>query len=82
MKESSSIAHTYADTFLGSLDPENGSLRDGGMHMHIPEGATPKVRSMLVCCRCSCLHVVGWAVGRDFDDDVAAVLRHEQACAE
>lgn len=42
MKESSSIAHTYADQFLKKLDPNLDLLRDKGMHMHIPEGATPK----------------------------------------
>merc|ERR1719214_542248 len=42
MKESSSIAHTYADQFLRGIDPDNVRLREQGMHMHIPEGATPK----------------------------------------
>jgi len=42
MKESSSIAHTYADQYLKTLDEDNVVLREGGMHMHIPEGATPK----------------------------------------
>lgn len=42
MVESSSIAHTYADQFLTTIDPENPTLREAGMHMHIPEGATPK----------------------------------------
>jgi len=43
MKESSGIAHTYADKFLRVVDPENDMLRgERGMHMHIPEGATPK----------------------------------------
>merc|ERR1711943_40498 len=42
MKESSSIAHTYADQFLKGIDPDLTTLRDMGMHMHIPEGATPK----------------------------------------
>jgi len=43
MKESTSISHTYADKFLQMLDGgENKALRDEGMHMHIPEGATPK----------------------------------------
>merc|ERR1711871_980355 len=42
MVESSSIAHTYADQFLATIDPENPTLREAGMHMHIPEGATPK----------------------------------------
>merc|ERR1719478_1744301 len=42
MKESSSIAHTYADKFLRNIEPDNKALREQGMHMHIPEGATPK----------------------------------------
>jgi Lon-like ATP-dependent protease len=42
MKESSSIAHTYADKFLAMTEEGNPALRGEGMHMHIPEGATPK----------------------------------------
>jgi len=42
MKESSSIAHTYAQHFLQKIDSKNCFLNSGSLHMHIPEGATPK----------------------------------------
>jgi Lon-like ATP-dependent protease len=42
MKESASIAHSFAKSFLLQLDPENAFLQKGNIHLHIPEGATPK----------------------------------------
>uniref|UniRef100_A0A1I8F6U4 Lon proteolytic domain-containing protein n=1 Tax=Macrostomum lignano TaxID=282301 RepID=A0A1I8F6U4_9PLAT len=42
MKESVRIAHTYSQSFLARLDPDNAALRSGGIHIHVPEGATPK----------------------------------------
>merc|ERR1719478_1758008 len=39
MKESSRIAHTYADKFLQMTEEGNGALSEG---MHMPEGAPPK----------------------------------------
>jgi Lon-like ATP-dependent protease len=42
MKESASIAHSYAKSFLHSIDPDNDFLDKGSIHVHIPEGATPK----------------------------------------
>ncbi|CAF1265415.1 unnamed protein product [Rotaria magnacalcarata] len=42
MKESCTIALTYAKSFLQQLDPKNRSLRVGHIHVHVPEGATPK----------------------------------------
>jgi Lon-like ATP-dependent protease len=42
MKESSSIAHTYARSFLGGLGGSNTFLEEAALHMHVPEGATPK----------------------------------------
>jgi len=40
MKESSQIAFSYAQHFLYSLD--NCFYHDQGVHIHVPEGATPK----------------------------------------
>jgi Lon-like ATP-dependent protease len=42
MKESSEIALTYAKKYLEQLSPGNLFFNDAALHMHIPEGATPK----------------------------------------
>mmetsp|Transcript_28692 Transcript_28692/g.58705 ORF Transcript_28692/g.58705 Transcript_28692/m.58705 type:complete len:978 (+) Transcript_28692:88-3021(+) len=42
MKESSDIAFSFARRFLRELDPSNNRLEDSAVHLHIPEGATPK----------------------------------------
>jgi Lon-like ATP-dependent protease len=42
MKESSTIAYTFAKNFVLSIDPENKFFKENTIHMHIPEGATPK----------------------------------------
>lgn len=42
MQESSSIAYTYAKKFLFDRDPTNPFFEKNAIHMHIPEGATPK----------------------------------------
>ncbi len=42
MKESSTIAYTYAKSFVAHKFPENRFFEKASIHMHIPEGATPK----------------------------------------
>eukprot|EP00884_Botryococcus_braunii_P019992 jgi/Botrbrau1/6677/Bobra.0202s0021.2 len=42
MKESASIAHTFARSFLHKLDPGNNFLDRSSVHVHVPAGATPK----------------------------------------
>lgn len=42
MKESARIAYTYARAFLMEQDPENDFLVTSHIHLHVPEGATPK----------------------------------------
>merc|ERR1719149_95215 len=42
MKESSTIAHTFARYYLGEIDPGNSFLEESPLHLHVPEGATPK----------------------------------------
>lgn len=42
MKESSAIAFTYAKRMLKKIDPNNDFLEKNSIHMHAPEGATPK----------------------------------------
>jgi len=42
MKESASIAHTFARAFMLRRDPANRYFADTSIHMHVPAGATPK----------------------------------------
>ncbi|XP_039622989.1 lon protease homolog, mitochondrial [Polypterus senegalus] len=42
MKESAKIAYTFARSFLMKEDPENDFLVSSHLHLHVPEGATPK----------------------------------------
>eukprot|EP00440_Ansanella_granifera_P048481 gb/GFBE01052525.1/.p1 GENE.gb/GFBE01052525.1/~~gb/GFBE01052525.1/.p1 ORF type:complete len:1025 (+),score=286.21 gb/GFBE01052525.1/:1-3075(+) len=42
MSESSSISLTYARLFMRELDANNGFLDEAKIHLHVPEGATPK----------------------------------------
>ncbi|KAK8732918.1 hypothetical protein OTU49_006652 [Cherax quadricarinatus] len=42
MKESTRIAYTYAKHFLAKMFPDNNMLDKSNIHLHVPEGATPK----------------------------------------
>ncbi|XP_017042367.1 lon protease homolog, mitochondrial isoform X2 [Drosophila ficusphila] len=42
MKESAQIALTVARNFLNTIDPKNLFLEQEHIHLHVPEGATPK----------------------------------------
>ncbi|XP_056131990.1 lon protease homolog, mitochondrial [Lampris incognitus] len=42
MKESARIASTFARAFLMTLEPDNNFLVNSHLHLHVPEGATPK----------------------------------------
>ncbi|XP_004714403.1 lon protease homolog, mitochondrial [Echinops telfairi] len=42
MKESARIAYTFARAFLMQRDPTNNYLVTSHIHLHVPEGATPK----------------------------------------
>ena len=42
MKESSSIAHTYARAFLHEKAPGNAFFDETALHIHVPAGSTPK----------------------------------------
>ncbi|PWA02755.1 hypothetical protein BB558_001098 [Smittium angustum] len=42
MKESSRLAYTYAQAFMNQIHPENDFFSRSVIHMHVPEGATPK----------------------------------------
>lgn len=38
MKESASIAHTFARQFLGRLRPDSAFFADHALHVHVPSG--------------------------------------------
>jgi Lon-like ATP-dependent protease len=42
MKESSAIGYTYSKSFLARKFPENKFFERAAIHLHVPEGATPK----------------------------------------
>ncbi|KAK5649410.1 hypothetical protein RI129_000439 [Pyrocoelia pectoralis] len=42
MKESARIALTVARNYMRAIDPENTFLEHSHLHLHVPEGATPK----------------------------------------
>merc|ERR1719187_955311 len=42
MKESVRIASTFSKVFLNEILPDNNFLADHKLHLHVPEGATPK----------------------------------------
>ncbi|XP_056846760.1 lon protease homolog 4, chloroplastic/mitochondrial-like [Raphanus sativus] len=42
MKESAEIAHTVARRIMFDKDPENLFFANSKLHLHVPEGATPK----------------------------------------
>jgi Lon-like ATP-dependent protease len=42
MKESTTIAHTYARAFLQRKHPGNTFFDDTALHVHVPAGSTPK----------------------------------------
>ncbi|KAF4097372.1 lon protease homolog, mitochondrial [Onychostoma macrolepis] len=42
MKESAKIAYTFARSFLMKEQPDNDILVGSHIHLHVPEGATPK----------------------------------------
>lgn len=42
MNESTQIAYTVARARLATVDPSNSYFDNFDLHMHVPEGATPK----------------------------------------
>ncbi|XP_077988788.1 lon protease homolog, mitochondrial-like [Glandiceps talaboti] len=42
MKESAHIAYTFSKSFLLNNDPDNKFFNKNHIHLHVPEGATPK----------------------------------------
>lgn len=42
MKESTHIAYSFSKSFMAQNYPNNSFLRNNSLHLHVPEGATPK----------------------------------------
>jgi len=42
MKESAKIAYSFSKSFLLEKEPDNNFLQNSSIHLHVPEGATPK----------------------------------------
>lgn len=42
MKESADISYSYSRRLISELYPHNTTLHDSQIHLHVPEGATPK----------------------------------------
>merc|ERR1712070_266408 len=69
MKESSQIAFTVARARLAEIDPSNDFFDTTDIHMHVPEGATPKDGpSAGIAMVCSMLSL---ALGRPIRNDLA-----------
>ncbi|CAN9500860.1 unnamed protein product [Ophioblennius macclurei] len=69
MKESARIAFTFSRTFLMLLQPENNFLLHSHLHLHVPEGATPKDGPSAGCAIVTAL--VSLATGQPVRQDAA-----------
>jgi hypothetical protein len=67
MKESSTIAYSYAQNFLHRTNPENDFFSKAKISMHVPEGATPKVgfpwQNRFIALLVDCVWLKGRPVG-------------------
>jgi Lon-like ATP-dependent protease len=69
MKESTQIAYTYAKSFLSSIDPTNDFFDSAKIHLHVPEGSTPKDGPSAGCTIVSAL--VSLSLGRPIRQNIA-----------
>jgi len=69
MKESSIIAYTFAKAFLLKHDPSNTFFQYASIHMHVPEGATPKDGPSAGCTITTAL--LSLAMNKSVKDNVA-----------
>ncbi|XP_044756409.1 lon protease homolog, mitochondrial isoform X2 [Coccinella septempunctata] len=69
MKESAKIALTVARNFLNKVDKDNKFLQTSHLHLHVPEGATPKDGPSAGCTIVTAL--VSLAQNRPIRQDVA-----------
>lgn len=69
MKESSSIAYSYAKHFVTQNHPENDFFDKASLHLHVPDGATPKDGPSAGCTMATAL--VSQALQRPIPSDIA-----------
>ncbi|XP_061744502.1 lon protease homolog, mitochondrial [Nerophis ophidion] len=69
MKESAKIGSTFARAFLMQREPDNDFLVNSHLHLHVPEGATPKDGPSAGCTIVTAL--LSLATGRPVRPDVA-----------
>ncbi|CAH1252788.1 LONP1 [Branchiostoma lanceolatum] len=69
MQESGKIAYTFAKAFIGEKDPGNNFLAASHLHLHVPEGATPKDGPSAGCTIVTAL--LSLAVGKPIRQNVA-----------
>ncbi|XP_064620790.1 lon protease homolog, mitochondrial-like isoform X2 [Lineus longissimus] len=69
MKESAQIAYTFAKAFLMEKNIDNEFLQHGHVHLHVPEGATPKDGPSAGCTIVTAL--LSLALGRPIRQNVA-----------
>nr|CAD7257677.1 unnamed protein product [Timema shepardi] len=69
MKESAKIALTVARNFMTQTDPKNTFLNNSHLHLHVPEGATPKDGPSAGCTIVTAL--LSLAMGQPIRQDVA-----------
>ncbi len=69
MQESTSIAYTFAKNFLEDISPMNPFFDKASLHMHIPEGATPKDGPSAGCTMVTSL--LSLSLGRSVPPDIA-----------
>lgn len=69
MKESIEIATTFSKIFMTKHYPSNKFLQEGNIHIHVPEGATPKDGPSAGCTIASAL--ISLALDRPLIQDVA-----------
>lgn len=69
MKESTTIAHTYARRILEEKDSSNTFFSDHALHVHVPAGATPKDGPSAGCALVTAL--LSLALDRPVKPDIA-----------
>jgi len=69
MKESTDIAYTYAKCFLGELRSGTKFFETAALHMHIPEGASPKDGPSAGCAMVTSL--LSLALNKPVKNDIA-----------
>ncbi len=69
MKESADIAYSYAQNYLKRLGVESSYFDKAAIHMHVPEGATPKDGPSAGCTMVSAL--LSLALNKSLVDNVA-----------